>query len=146
MSHDLIVITDRLHSAGYRMTPQRQMILDAVCALGGHVTPDAVYEQVQLIAQTLNRSTVYRTLQFLSEQRILTPILLPDGRVGYELVGAVPHQHLVCRKCHKVEQIEHHTFQKVAAQLAQEYQFQVDLDHITLTGLCADCRRQRVSA
>lgn len=137
------VITDQLHAAGYRMTPQRQLILDAVCMLGGHVTPDAVYEQVQTITHALNRSTVYRTLQFLNEQRILTLILLPDGRVGYELVGAIPHQHLVCRACHRVEQIQDKTFQKVAAQMARDYQFEIDLDHITLTGLCAECRRQQ---
>lgn len=142
MSHNLEVITDQLHAAGYRMTPQRQLILDAVCMLGGHVTPDAVYEQVQTITHALNRSTVYRTLQFLSERRILTLILLPDSRVGYELMGKMPHQHLVCRVCHKVEQIQDRTFQKVAAHMAADYQFQIDLDHITLTGVCAGCQQQ----
>jgi len=44
MSHDMTAIVDQLRQAGYRVTPQRQIILDAICALGGHVAPEAIYE------------------------------------------------------------------------------------------------------
>ena len=60
------------------MTPQRQLILDAVCELGKHVTPEAVYEHMQRIAPTLSRATVYRVLHFLTEQRILA--MVQNGR------------------------------------------------------------------
>jgi len=36
-------INRQLRKSGYRVTPQRQLILDAVCQLGDHVTPEAVY-------------------------------------------------------------------------------------------------------
>ena len=78
MSHNTAEINQQLRDAGYRVTPQRQLILDAVCELGEHVAPDAVYEHVRRIAPSLSRATVYRTLHFLTEQRILA--MVADGR------------------------------------------------------------------
>lgn len=99
MSHNNVVISRQLREAGYRFTPQRQLILDAVCELGQQVTPDAVYEKVARIAPTLSRATVYRVLHFLTEQRILAMVQRGDGHYGYEIAGSEPHHHLVCRSC-----------------------------------------------
>ncbi len=141
MSHDNQAIFEQLREAGFRVTPQRHLILDAVCELGGHVTPEAVFEHVQAIAPTLNRATVYRTLSFLSEQRILTDTRLSDGRTGYELASPDPHHHLVCRHCRTSLEMPHAMVRRLYRAVAQAYDFQIDMNHITLQGLCADCRR-----
>ncbi|MYJ78466.1 MAG: transcriptional repressor, partial [Caldilineaceae bacterium SB0670_bin_27] len=99
MSHDTTEISLQLRKSGYRVTPQRQLILDAVCRLGDHVTPEAVYDHVHRIAPTLSRATVYRVLHFLTEQHILAMVHMADGRLAYEMAGPEPHHHLVCRSC-----------------------------------------------
>ena len=47
---------------GFRLTPQRQMILDVLREAGGHCTPEEVYRLVQTKSSAVNRTTVYRTL------------------------------------------------------------------------------------
>ena len=134
------VISQQLRQAGYRVTPQRQFILDAVCELGEHVTPEAVYERVQNIAPSLNRATVYRALHFLTEQRILTVAQLGDGRLASEFVGPEPHHHLVCRTCSSSLELPHtvlHAFHKA---MEAQYDFVIDMDHISFFGQCTDCR------
>jgi len=64
------------------VTPQRQLILDAVCALGGHVTPEEVYTHVSAVTPTLNQATVYRTLHFLSEQGVIRRPEKNGGKLG----------------------------------------------------------------
>lgn len=142
MSHDMKTIASKLREAGYRVTPQRQLILDAVCQLGGHVTPEAVYEHVQVIAPSLNRATVYRTLNFLSELRILTATDIGGGHFGYELAGAEPHHHLVCRDCGREIEIPHHALRHFYGEMEAQHDFVVDVDHLSFFGLCADCRDQ----
>jgi Fur family ferric uptake transcriptional regulator len=142
MSHDMAAIAGQLRQAGYRVPPQRQMILDAVCALGEHVTPEAVYERVQSIAPTLNRATVYRCLHFLAEQHILTVTSLTDGRLGYELAGPEPHHHLVCRSCGMSVELPHHTLDRLYASVETDFDFVIDMDHISFLGQCAACRRR----
>jgi Fur family ferric uptake transcriptional regulator len=144
MSHNMTAISQQLHAAGYRVTPQRQLILDAVCALGGHVTPEAVYERVHTITPTLNRATVYRTLAFLSEQAILNPVLRKDGRTGYELAESEPHHHLICRVCRAELSISHEVVESLFARIAQEHDFVVETRHLTLFGACCHCRQASI--
>jgi Fur family ferric uptake transcriptional regulator len=139
MSHDMVAISAQLHAAGFRVTPQRQLILDAICVLGGHVTADAVYEQVRTIAPTLNRATVYRTLTFLSQQGILNQLLREEGYLTYELAGPEPHHHLICRACGAETQIHHEEVEDFFTHIAQAHDFIVENRHLTLFGTCRPC-------
>ena len=53
-----------LHERGLRMTPQRQLVLDAVRELG-HATAEQVCRRVRDAAAPINITTVYRTLDLL---------------------------------------------------------------------------------
>lgn len=140
MSHNMAVISQQLRKAGYRVTPQRQFILDAVCVLDEHVTPEAVYEYVHTIAPSLNRATVYRALHFLTEQHILTVTQLADGRFGYELAGPEPHHHLVCRTCSNSRELPHAALHGFYKAMEAQYDFIIDMDHVSFFGQCTYCR------
>jgi Fur family transcriptional regulator, ferric uptake regulator len=139
MSHNLDAIAEQLHQQGYRMTPQRQLILDAICAAAGHVTPEAIYEQVRGITPVLNRATVYRTLSFLAEQRILNVKQAEDGRLAYEIAGAEPHHHLICRVCGMEIEIAHQPIFELFQSIRRDQRFTVEMNHLTLYGLCEHC-------
>ncbi|HID53302.1 MAG TPA: transcriptional repressor [Anaerolineae bacterium] len=143
MSHDMTMISARLRQAGFRVTPQRQLILDAVCKLGGHVTPESVYKQVRSITPAINRATVYRTLHFLTEQQILAEMALPNGRTGYEIASETPHHHLVCRQCGGAVEITDEMIRPLAAEIEAQYNFTLDIRHVTFWGLCAECREEK---
>ena len=142
MSHDLAAIAAQLRRNGYRMTPQRQLILDAICAAGGHVTPEEVYRRVHAITPALNRATVYRSLNFLVEQRIVTVTLLPNGKFVYELAEDEPHHHLVCRECGRSIQLSHAALADFYQLMEEQYDFAVDMTHISFFGLCKACRKE----
>ncbi len=140
MSHDMAVISQQLRQAGYRVTPQRRFILDAVCALGEHVTPEAVREYARNSVPSLNRATVYRTLHFLTERRILRAAQLADGRLGYELAGPEPHHHLVCRTCARSFELSHAALHAFYKAMEAQYDFVIDMDHVSFFGQCTECR------
>jgi Fur family ferric uptake transcriptional regulator len=140
MSHNMDTIAAALRKSGYRVTPQRQLILDAVCELGGHVTPEEVYARVNVITPTLNQATVYRTLNFLSEQGVINVTHLANGRFGYEIAGPEPHHHLVCRQCEGSIEMPHQILRSLYHEIEVEYDFAVDMAHISFFGLCANCR------
>lgn len=139
MSHNIGAIAQQLRQAGYRLTPQRQFILDAVCQLNGHVTPDTVYQQVKQLTSALNLTTVYRNLQFLTEQKILTETHLGNGKLVYELVDNELHHHLLCNSCGHSLSIDHTALNGFFAQMAAEHGFHVDMNHMTFRGQCDVC-------
>ncbi|MGQ0602006.1 MAG: Fur family transcriptional regulator [Anaerolineales bacterium] len=125
---------------GFRMTPQRQIILDAISEIGGHASPEAIYDKVHQRASAINRATVYRNLDFLCDMRLVVAARI--GRTAvYELAGTKPHHHLICRKCNSVSQLETEHVASFFQLVEREQHFRVDMDHLTLFGLCPSCRR-----
>jgi Fur family ferric uptake transcriptional regulator len=55
-------IGSRLSQKGYRMTPQRMMILEAIEGASGHISAEDIYQDIRKRYPGLNISTVYRTL------------------------------------------------------------------------------------
>lgn len=141
MPHQNLDYAALMRERGFRVTPQRELILDAICEGGGHTTPEEIYQRVQARAPAVNRATVYRTLDFLCELRLVVAANIGGGRMVYEVAGEMPHHHLVCRTCGQVAQIGHETVKDLFVRIEREYQFTVDMDHLALFGLCQECRR-----
>ena len=138
--HHKIAYEDIIHAAGHRVTPQRLFILDAVCEGGGHTTLGEVYARVRQVDQSIDRSTLYRTLKLFVELGLVVSADTGNGETYYEIAKAHPHHHLKCRRCGKEQEIEHAVMQRMFDQVLQEYRFKVDTDHLVLFGVCADCQ------
>jgi Fur family ferric uptake transcriptional regulator len=140
MSHNKLNLAELLHEQGYRLTPQRQMVLDAVCEAHVHATAEQIYELVQQKSGAVNRATIYRTLKFLKEMGLVTTTTLPGGGLEYELAGPRPHHHLVCSQCGIDYEVSHEPFVALLKTLESTYDFQVDSTHLSLYGLCSECQ------
>ena len=127
-----------LRAKGYRLTPQRQLVLESVGALG-HATPEEIATAVRRTASGLNISTVYRTLELLEELGLVRHTHLGHGAPTYSVAGDDDHVHLVCRDCGVVEEASTELVAGVVAGLAQEKGFSVDVGHFALFGRCKDC-------
>lgn len=129
----------KLRGSGYRLTPQRELILDAVDSLG-HATPDEVLAEVRKKSSALNVSTVYRTLEVLEELGLVRHAHLSDRAPTYHSVRDHEHFHLVCRNCHRVISVEPDVVDPLLTRLREELAFEADVGHLTVFGRCLDCQ------
>lgn len=127
-----------LRARGYRLTPQRQLVLEAVDRLG-HATPDELVVEVRKTASGVNISTVYRTLELLEGLGLVTHAHLGHGAPTYHAVTTDEHVHLVCRSCEHVQEVAPETIASLVGQLADERGFVVDIGHVAIFGLCRGC-------
>ena len=130
-----------LRERGLRLTPQRQLILEAVHELG-HATPDEIVTAVRRTAGGVNISTVYRTLELLEELGLVNHTHLSHGSPTYHAAGEDQHVHLVCRGCGSISEVDPSVMQPVTERLMAEKGFRVDVGHVSLFGECADCKDQ----
>jgi len=130
---------DTLRAGGFRVTPQRQLILEAVTALE-HATPEEIFAQVRQTARGVNVSTVYRTLELLEQVGLVTHTHLGHGAPRYHLAAEAQHVHLVCQQCERVTQIDPSAVRALISSLEVEHGFETDVGHLTVFGRCADCR------
>ncbi|MGF7233600.1 MAG: Fur family transcriptional regulator, partial [Frankia sp.] len=120
-----------LRARGYRLTPQRQLVLEAVARLG-HATPEAVAGEVHRTATAVNISTVYRTLDLLEELGLVTHAHLRHGAPTYHAAGEHQHVHLVCGGCEAVIEVEPDVLADLVASLRDAHGFTVAVDHVAL--------------
>lgn len=133
---------ERLHAHGYRVTPQRALVLTAVNDLG-HATPEEILVRVQDVAPRVNLSTVYRTLEVLEGVGLVTHAHLGHGSATYHSVDGDVHIHLVCRVCDGIDSIPAARARDFLASLESELGFVTDVGHMAIHGVCRDCREAR---
>ena len=129
---------EKLRGSGYRLTPQRELILRAVEDLG-HATPDEVLARVREQSSAVNVSTVYRTLEVLEELGLVRHAHLSDRAPTYHSVTEHEHFHLVCRNCHRIVSVEPDVLAPLRERLRQEHAFVVDVGHLAVFGTCEEC-------
>lgn len=127
-----------LREKGFRLTPQRELILRAVEELG-HATPDQVHAHVLTRSGAVNLSTVYRTLELLNELGLIRHAHLSDRAPTYHSVTDHEHFHLVCRECGRVVSKDRAVLARLISELAERDGFEVDVGHLTVFGTCQAC-------
>jgi Fur family transcriptional regulator, ferric uptake regulator len=134
------VFIRQLRERGFRLTPQREMILSVLHDIDGLATADEIYGRVHSISSSVDISTVYRTLDLLQGLDLVSCVDAGDDQRRYELLGVHgPHLHLVCQGCGQVIAADLEVAQAFAERLNVEYGFQAALDHLSIPGLCPTC-------
>lgn len=131
--------TEELRERGYRITPQRRVILHILRHANDHLTPSEVFAQAQENLPGLTEPTVYRTLEFLTQAGLAQAALGTSGKRAYE-ISDHDHHHLVCSECGYEIEILHDRIAGLFAELEGETDFQLAQNHITLFGLCPNCQ------
>lgn len=127
----------RLRAQGYRLTPQRELILAAVDRLR-HATPEQVHAEVRRSSSAINVSTVYRTLEVLEGLGLVRHAHLSDRAPTYHAVDDHEHFHIVCRTCHRVTSIDVAQARPFLDLLRMEHGFEADAGHLAVFGTCTD--------
>jgi Fur family ferric uptake transcriptional regulator len=129
---------ERLRAQGYRLTPQRELVLAAVERLG-HGTPDEILNSVREHSDAVNISTIYRTLELLESLGLVRHTHLSDRAPTYHSTAGPEHVHLKCRGCGEVVDAAPELFEPMQESLTAEHGFTADLGHLTVFGHCRSC-------
>ncbi|HEX78053.1 MAG TPA: transcriptional repressor [Dehalococcoidia bacterium] len=135
-----------LQERGFRLTPQRLMILAAITESQKHISAEEIYARVSAQYPQVNISTVYRTLALLKEQGLVTETDLGEGRVRYHAADKGHHHHLVCQSCGAIFDLDEALLEPLERSLLDEYNFEADIRHLAIFGRCSRCRQRAAPA
>jgi len=134
-------ISSKLIELGYRLTPQRMMVLSAIESSDRHISAEEIFTQVVAKYAHVNISTVYRTLELLKRLGLVTETDLGGGRVRYHSAEKGHHHHLICQECGAIIDLEESALSPLKETLLREYKFVADLRHLGIFGRCVKCRK-----
>lgn len=136
---DHIEAVERLKEAGYRLTPQRVMVLSVLGDQEGPLGVGEIFEGIKKVYSFVDVATVYRSLKLLTKLHLVTEIRIGDS-VQYELVRMNNrHFHMVCEECGTTFHLAPDYLDDFKERLKREVGFEPHMEHFTISGLCTPC-------
>ena len=139
----LETLVGKLRGAGYRLTPQRQAVLEALVFSERHPGAEELYRQVQVAHPSMSRATVYKTLDMLRELGEVLELEFRDGSNPanrYDGLRPYSHPHLVCTVCGAIEDVLVDPLRGPMEQLLESTGYELDRYRLDLYGRCPQCR------
>lgn len=133
-------VRERLHERGLRWTPQRRLLVDVLAGTDGHITGAELVERCREQEPEVTPSTVYRTLDVLEDIGLIRHAHGLDGREEFHVRPAREHGHMHCSVCHRAWEIGADDVSGLVRDFERERGFRVDLGHLSVVGICADCQ------
>ena len=136
-------VTQRLHTRGGRMTPQRRLILEALDCLGGHPNAEQIFDLARRRDPGLNLSTVYRTLRWLEQEGLVSARHFDETGRHDHFDPALPaeHYHFVCKVCERVIEFDDPAFEAVKATFEAKQNVTVETVSVMFYGVCSACNK-----
>ncbi len=139
MSASPEVLIAALGAAGFRVSRARRAVVEALCGAGEPVTLGALLQRARHRDARVGLATVYRTVDVLVAAGVVRRMQF-DGKSYVVACGdRTLHYHLVCEKCHRVEELHAPAADHALIQLAQRAGFALSDGPVELRGVCARC-------
>lgn len=133
-------LTGALRRHGYRVTPPRRRVWQALAA-GEHLTAEDIVGRItDEQGPDVNLASVYRALALMEELDLVRASRLGEqAPTTWELAHPDEHFHLVCRDCGGVTHHQGTLVDQVATHLRDGHDFEPETIELVVTGRCAAC-------
>ncbi len=131
----------KFRQQGIRITEFRKYLIQEFIQSHQPISAQEILATSQKIFPTINKTTVYRELDFLLLHRIIHQVELGDRKKRFELSSHQHHHHLICLKCRKIEDIHlDNDLSKQEKIIEQTTDFLVTDHSLEFFGYCSNCR------
>jgi len=131
-----------LSARGVRMTRQRRAILSVIETADRHLDAAQILRRAHRLESSVDRVTVYRTLDLLKKNRMIDELDLMHVTGGghfYERTTSRNHLHVTCLRCGKVIEFESANLEMIRQQVRNAFGFQIEVTRLEIGGYCQDC-------
>ncbi|MEZ4503697.1 MAG: transcriptional repressor [Dehalococcoidia bacterium] len=141
-ARDAQTTDEAIRRHGLRRTVTRALVADVLAAHPGHHSVEEI--EALLAAEHpssagMARSTVYRVLEALESAGLVVAVRTAQQEARFEWAPDEPHHHLICDRCGTTLEVELSAAHSLEGELRRKYGFEARVQHLRLSGACADC-------
>jgi Fur family peroxide stress response transcriptional regulator len=141
----LETMVQELKEQGYRITPQRWVVLKILAASQGHPSVEKIYDRVRVDFPTTSLATVYKTVSLIKSIGEVLELGFSDGSNRYDGNKPYPHPHVICISCKKIIDPDLSGLKDMTQELIKETGFQIVSHRLDFFGVCPDCQDKKVA-
>jgi Fur family ferric uptake transcriptional regulator len=135
-------LLDELVSKGIRITSQRRALVEVIQEAERHLDAASLLTLARKREPSLDRATVYRTLEILKKLRLIDELdlmHLEGEKHFYEVKTRRDHIHLACFRCGRIDEFTSPVFERLKAEIAKEAGFEIRVTRLEIGGACRAC-------
>ncbi len=125
----------------YRMTHQRQVILEEIRKVNTHPTADEVYEMVRKRLPRISLGTVYRNLEILSTRGLIQKVGPLSSQMRFD-GNTETHYHIRCNYCGRVEDAPIESMDDIENAVRSLSDYNIIGHKLEFIGICPECRKK----
>ena len=133
-----------LREHGYKLTPQRRVVIQTIISSQDHLTPTAMYKKLHREHPTIGLVTIYRTLEILTKLKLICELHAGGSCRSYAISSPGHHHHIICSNCGTVVNFTGYDLSRLEQRLCQETGFEVAGHLLEFIGLCQACQKQAI--
>ncbi len=138
MKRELKKFLNEIKNKGFKITKQREEILEIFMKHGGHPSAEEIYDTLKKRKSKMGLATVYRTLNMLKSIGVISERKWGDNKLRFEITSE-HHDHLICIKCGKIIEFVDDTIEARQQEIAKRFGFKITGHRHELIGTCKDC-------
>jgi Fur family ferric uptake transcriptional regulator len=135
-------ILDELLSSGVRLTSQRRAVVSVIQEAKSHLDAVSLLELAREREPSIDRATVYRTLELLKKLRLIDELdlmHLEGEKHYYEVKTEGDHIHLACFGCGAIQEFTSPLFDHLKEETLRNMGFETRVARLELGGFCRIC-------
>jgi len=121
------------------LTRQRRVVLDVVRSGDTHPTAGEVFEAARKLMPAISFATVYNSLRYLKQAGLVREVAFGSAASRYDR-ETDRHDHAICSACGRLVDFDLPGTVGLIRSAARASRFKAESVHLTLVGLCPDCR------
>jgi len=129
-----------------KITKARMTILSILKKINKPLDVSEIILKIKKAGAKINRVTVFRNVNFLVKNGLISKVELNEGKYRYEISTLPHHHHLVCKNCRKLIDIKdedlHDQIEKISNKVNLQYHFVIEEHKVEFFGKCKDCKNK----
>jgi Fur family peroxide stress response transcriptional regulator len=138
-------MTEALHAAGFRVTPQRRAVLRYLAKSEGHPDARRIHRTALRSYPNVSLATVYKTLAALKAAGQVLELEFSGQPNRYDGNRPQPHPHVMCIACGRIVDPESSDLGPYLTAVACQTGFAIHTSRVDFYGTCPACRRRALN-
>ena len=133
-------VTELLRSKGFKITPQRLAIYNALCNTKSHPNAEMIFNKLQPYYPTMSLATIYKTVDILHEIGLINILNIGEDSFRYD-ARIDSHAHVCCTQCGRIEDASVN-LDECCRDVAKATAYDLQRYQLYFYGLCSECQKK----
>jgi len=130
-----------LQDKGHKITNIRKEMVSIFSQAEKPLSAGDMQKALKTADVSVNKTTIYRELQFLVREGYLTEVYIRPQEISYEPVSLIHHHHLICEVCGRIESITNCLANDLNEDVLKKKGFKINKHSLEFYGICSNCPR-----